>query len=145
MADLKERILAVTGRPHLAGLATVTEDGKPWVRYVIAVGSDDMRLRLATQVNTRKVKQIATNPEVHLVCGVTDSDKDAAELTPYVQIQGLARFATDKLERHLFWGERLEPLFSGPDDPNYGIIIVTPYRIEYWMPGQSEYDVWEAS
>lgn len=144
MADLKERILAITRGSQLAGLATVTEDGKPRVRYVIAVGSDDMTLRLATAANTRKVKQIARNPEVHLVCGVTDPDKDTSKLSPYVQIQGLAGFTTDEVERHTFWSERLELVFAGPDDPNYGVIIVTPYRIEYWTPGQFEYDVWEA-
>jgi general stress protein 26 len=56
-------------------------------------------------------------------------------LTPYVQIQGLARFTTDEAERHSFWRKRLELVFAGPDDPDYGVIIITPYRIEYWTPG----------
>ena len=140
MADLKERILAIITGPQLAGLATVTEEGRPWVRYVITIGSDSMDLRLATFANARKVKQIEQNPEVHLVCGVTDPDK----MAPYLQIQGRARFTTDKVERHLFWNERLEPIFSVPDDPNYGIIVVKPYRIEYWTPGEFKPEVWEA-
>ncbi len=38
MSDLKERIPDVIGKPHMAGLATVTEDGRPWVRYVMPAG-----------------------------------------------------------------------------------------------------------
>ena len=33
MSDLKDKIYEVLQRPQLAGLATVTEEGKPWVRY----------------------------------------------------------------------------------------------------------------
>ena len=42
MKDLKERILDFIGNIHLAGFATVTEDGKPWVRYVMPIASPDM-------------------------------------------------------------------------------------------------------
>jgi len=91
--------------------------------------------------SARKVKQIAQNAEVHLTCGVTDPTK----IAPYLQIQGRARFSTEEAERHGFWSEMLEPIFSGPDDPNYGVVIVTPYRIECCSPGKHEPEVWERS
>ena len=75
MADLKERILEIIRQPQLSGFATVTEEGKPWVRYVMAVGGDDMEIRFASFVSARKVKQIAQNAEVHLTCGVTETWK----------------------------------------------------------------------
>ena len=50
MSDLKERILKILQQPQLAGLATITQDGKPWVRYVMAVASQDMTIRCATFV-----------------------------------------------------------------------------------------------
>ena len=34
-------------------------------------------------------------------------------------------------ERHGFWNDMLAPIFSGPDDPNYAIVIVKPYRFFY--------------
>ena len=64
MSDLKEHMLAIIRQPMLSGFATITEDGKPWVRYVMAVGTDDMDIRFASFVSARKVAQIRKNPEV---------------------------------------------------------------------------------
>ena len=140
MSELKERILAIIRQPVLCGFASITEDGKPWVRYVMAIGSDKMDIRSASFVGARKVAQIQKNPEVHLTCGVTDPTK----MTPYLQIQGRARCATDEAERHGFWSDMLKPIFSGPDDPNYGVVVVTPYRIEYCTPEKHEPEVWSS-
>jgi general stress protein 26 len=86
------------------------------------------------------VGQIEKNPEVHLTCGVIDPLKP----DPYLQIQGRGRMTTDEAERHVFWNDMLSDIFEGPDDPNYGIIIVKPYRIEYCTPGSFEPEVWTA-
>jgi general stress protein 26 len=138
MSNLKERILDVVKAPSLAGFATTTKDGKPWVRYVIAEASDDLTFRFSSFSSARKVAQIASNPEVHLTCGITGP----THMGPYLQIQGRAEFTTDREARHAFWTDRLRLLFSGPDDPNFGVVIVKAYRIELCHVGvQSE--VWE--
>lgn len=139
MSQLKEKILSIISQPQLLGFATITEDGKPWVRYVMSFGSEDMTIRFASFVGARKVKQIAQNPEVHITCGATDPTKRV----PYLQIQGQARFTTEKEERYGLWNDVLKLIFSGPDDPKYGIVIVTPYRIEYCVPGKFVPEVWE--
>ncbi len=139
MSDLKTRILEIIQQPQLCGFSTITEDGKPWVRYVATVGGQNMELRFASFVGARKVKQIAANPEVHLTCGVNS----LTEMKPYLQIQGRAQLTTEADERHGFWNDMLAPIFSGPDDPNYGIIVVRPYRIEYCAPPSLEPEVWE--
>lgn len=139
MADLKQRILEVIRKPHLANLATVTGDGKPWVRYVMPVASEDMTIRLATFVNARKVEHIKNNDEVHLTCGVTDPEN----FEIYLQIQGRAEFTRDESERHSFWNDQLKDIFEGPDDPRYGILIVKPYRMEVNTAGSFECEVWE--
>ncbi len=141
MNDLKERISSILTQPQLSGLATVTEDGKPWVRYVMALASEDMVIRCATFVNARKVKQIEKNPEVHLTCGVNDP----TEMAPYLQIQGQAKLNTSKEVRHGFWTEMLSQIFDGPDDPKYGVLEITPYRIEFCSPGSYKPEVWTAS
>ena len=138
MSDLKTRILEILQKPQLAVLATITEDGKPWVRYVMAAGSRDMKIRFATFILARKATQIKRNPEVHLTCGVSDPHT----LSPYLQVQGRAEMTKDKEERHCFWNDELTAIFQGPDDPNYGVIIVTPYRIEYCSPGKFEPEIW---
>ncbi len=140
MADVKEQALQVLQQPQLCGLATITQDGKPWVRYVMAAAAPDMTIRCATFVGARKVKQIEKNPEVHLLCGVTDPQK----MTPYFQIQGRAVLNTGKEARHGFWSDMLAPIFNGPDDPNYGVLEITPYYIERWTLGVFEPEVWRA-
>ena len=140
MSDLKGRIFEILQTPQLCGLATVTEDGKPWVRYVMAVAGEDLTIRLATFVNARKVGQIKKNPEVHLTCGVRDPE----QVKSYLQIQGRAKLVTNKAERERFWNDTLSGIFSGPDDPNYAIMIVEPYRIEFCSPRVFEPEVWEA-
>src|SRR6187401_224278 len=138
MPNLKERILDVVKAPSLAGLATVTKDGKPWVRYVVAEASDDLTFRFSSFTNARKVAQIESNPEVHLTCGI----KDPTVMGPYLQIQGRAEFTTDREVRHAFWTERLRLLFEGPDDPNYGVVVVRSYRIELCYVGLKS-EIWE--
>jgi len=139
MSTLKERIAAIMAPLQLSAVATIAE-GKPWVRYVMTVGGDDLSLRLATFAGSRKVAQIAANPEVHVTLGVSNP----ANMTPYLQIQGRARFSTEASERHGFWSEMLANYFSGPDDPNYGVVVVTPYRIELANAGVPTPEVWTA-
>jgi general stress protein 26 len=138
MAELKERIMGILGKPQLCGLATITEDGKPWVRYVMGAAADDMTIRCATFTMARKVRQIEENPEVHLTCGVTDP----MAMAPYLQIQGRAELNTSKEARHGFWSEMLSPIFDGPDDPKYGVLEIRPYTIEFWTPGSYEPEIW---
>jgi general stress protein 26 len=140
MSDLKDRIYKILAQPQLAGLATITQDGKPWVRYVMTAASPDLTIRCATFVSARKVKQVKKNPEVHLTCGVTDPQK----MAPYLQIQGRAAINTSREARHGFWSDMLSPIFHGPDDPNYAVIEIKPYHIEYCSPGTFEPEVWKA-
>jgi len=140
MSVLSQKIYELLSQPALVELATVTEDGKPWVRYVMAVMDESMTIRFATFVGARKVAHIKNNPEVHITAGVSDPTKD----TNYIQVQGTAELVTDQAERHGFWIPILKGVFSGPDDPNYGVIIVKPYRIEYCSAGILEPEIWEA-
>jgi general stress protein 26 len=137
---IRQQILDITRRAHLATLATISEEGKPWVRYVIPRATDDLIIRIATRVKSRKLAHIRKNPEVHLTCGVSDP----RNIETFLQIQGRAEFTTDQRQRESFWDPHLENVFDGPDDPEYGVLIITPYRIEVWKEGLREPDVWEA-
>lgn len=138
MSDLEQRILDIIHKPQLAALATVTDLNNPWVRYVVTVGDGDFKLRCATIAGSRKVKQIESNPNVHITCGVSS----LMEMQPYVQIQGKATVTVAKEERHGFWNDMLASIFDGPDDPAYSVIVVEPYRIEYCTQGSYEPEVW---
>jgi len=139
MEEIRNKILGVIGKPFLAGFATLTEDGKPWVRYVYAVGSDDMTIRFSTFINARKAAQIAANPEVHLTGGVSDPEN----WTHYLQIQGKAELSTDQAEKSAFWNDEIAQIFDGPEDPKYGVVIVKPYRIEINSHGSYIPEIWE--
>ena len=138
MEDLKQRILEVIGQPNMTGFATVTEEGAPWVRYVMAFASDDMIIRFSTFLGSRKVSQVRNDPRVHLVCGVTDPE----DWDSYIQIEGTAEVVTDIEEKENFWNPALSEYFDGPEDPDYAIIKVTPSRIEYYGKENMEMEVW---
>ena len=138
MSELRKKIHEVLKVCQVASFATVTEEGKPWVRYVMAITSEDLTINFATFTNARKVAHIKNNPEVHLTCGNTNPD----EMKPYLQIQGRAQLNTSEEVRFGFWNNALEKIFLGPKDKFYGVIQITPYRIEYWEPGKKEPEVW---
>jgi len=142
MAHVKQRVLEIlkSGQMFQASLATVTEDGRPWVRYVSPKIADDLTLRIATSACSNKVAQTKTNPEVHLTCGITDP----RIAQHYLQIQGRAAFSTDRAEKSAFWEEVLKAYWGGPDDPDYGILLIKPYRIEVRSMTSADADVWEA-
>lgn len=140
MSKLEHRIIEILRQPQLASFATVAGEGKPWVRYVVCLGQEDMTIRFATFANARKVAQIKVNPEVHLACGVSNP----VDMRPYLQIQGRAVFVTYKAERHGFWKDSLRSYFKGPDDPNYGVVVIKPSLIELCTPGDLNPEVWSA-
>lgn len=105
---------------------------------MVTVGDGDFTIRCATFINSRKVAQIQNNPNVHITCGVSSF----MEMQPYIQIQGQTIVTTNQDERKLFWNDLLAPIFKGPEDPNYCIVIINPYRIEYITPGSFEPEVW---
>lgn len=140
MSDSKDKIMNILNEPQLAVLATVCEDGKPWCRYVLVFTDENMNIRFATNIATRKVSQTEKNPEVHLTCGVTNP----FEVQSWLQIQGRAHTDTSEETKKDFWYDMLDHIFSGPDDPSYAVMEVKPYRIEYIEAGKLEPEVWEA-
>ncbi len=139
MSELKKRITDGLKDLQLANLATLAADGVPWTRYVMVAGDDELTLRCATFLAARKVGQIKQNPEIHLSCGVLNP----MEMKPYYQVQGTAEVLTGEAERHAFWNPSLQSIFSGPDDPNYAVVVIKPYRIELWTPPGMEPEVLE--
>ncbi|MBF0531425.1 MAG: pyridoxamine 5'-phosphate oxidase family protein [Deltaproteobacteria bacterium] len=140
MSELKSLILAKLAQPRLSALATVDADGKPWVRYVTPIMDANLTIRFVTHFNSRKVSQMLKNPEVHLTTGVTSPETAES----YLQVQGRAEILTDEANKKAFWDDRMLNYFSGPDDPNYAIVEIKPYRIEYQAMSMTPPQVWMA-
>ena len=139
MSELKQKIWAKMNQPTLAALSTITEEGKPWVRYCTPWFDENLNIWMATSIHSRKVGQIKKNPEVHLTVGITTMETAES----YLQIQGRAEVLTDASTKKAAWFALLENIFSGPDDPNYCVLKITPYRIEYQTMGMAPAKVWE--
>ncbi len=140
MNGLKEKILAKMTGLTLASFATVTESNKPWNRYVVVKADERMDIWFATFKKSRKINHIALNPEVHLTLGVTELQSAVS----WLQIQGRAEILEDAEIKKAMWYDMLEPIFSGPDDPNYVVCKVIPYRIEFYSMNRREPEVWQA-
>lgn len=139
MSDLKEKIFEAAKELQLVNIATVTEDGKPWVRYVMAKADNDLVFRFCSRLDTKKIRHIKNNPNVHISLGVTSLET----AKNWLQVEGKAEASTDKNERHAFWFDELKNFFKGPDDPAYCIVIVKPSRIELGTMGSMQHEVWE--
>lgn len=138
MPTLLTKIRALLKQPSVAVLATVTEEGRPWARYVMAMG-DEKRIRFSTFTKSRKVAQVKKNPEVHITCGI----RSLENMSEYLQVQGRAKVVTDRKTLAAYWNPALAGYYTGPDDPNYCLMDVIPYRIEYMGPSMKA-EVWEA-
>ena len=139
MSDLKAKILEKMKTHTLASFATVTDERKPWTRYVVISADDQMNIWFATFKGSRKVIQITDNPEVHLTLGV-DHLQNAIS---WLQVEGRAEILEDDETKRSVWYDMLEPIFTGPDDPNYVVCKVKPYRIEYYMMNMPKPEIWE--
>jgi general stress protein 26 len=126
--NLKKKILELMRANQFAVLATINEENKPWARYMACKTDDNLCIKTSTFKSSRKVAHIKANPEVHFTMGANNSDHMGA----YVQVQGRAEVSDDLQIKKDFWSESLKYYFKGPDDPNYVVIIVRPYLIEYW-------------
>lgn len=141
MDDLRAKILAVFNPAAIASLATLTEQGRPWVRFVVVGASPDLTLGFATSLGSRKVAQMRANPEVHLTAGGGSLEQMGK---PYVQVEGRATIVTDPAVKRAHWQDELKAYFSGPDDPDYAIVSIQPRRIEYWTFDAMTPQIWEA-
>jgi general stress protein 26 len=139
MNDLLGRIFETARELQLMNVATITADGKPWVRYVMGKSDKDLNIRFCTHGQSRKVAQMRNDPNVHISFGVTDLET----ANNWMQVQGTAEVSTDAVELDSFWFDDLNNYFSGPDDPNYCVVIVRPSRIELGTMGKATPEVWE--
>ncbi|MDP8298548.1 MAG: pyridoxamine 5'-phosphate oxidase family protein [Candidatus Tantalella remota] len=124
--ELKNKIAELINKPQMASVATV-KDSKPWVRYMMLNGQPDLTLYTSTFSAARKVEQIRKNSNVDVILGGDEKNfKD-----PHVNIQATAEICTDIETKTKCWDEHLSQFFSGPEDPNFSVIKISPQVIEY--------------
>ncbi|MDD5264821.1 MAG: pyridoxamine 5'-phosphate oxidase family protein [Candidatus Bipolaricaulis sp.] len=143
MDDIVERILAGLRRDEffVAALASVDSGGDPCVRYVRGTIDDDLTIRCPTFLDTNKVRQIQGHPRVALMCGDTESSRPGT----YFEIKGEARISTDLGDRRRVWDTLQQKWFSGPDDPDFAVVVIRPTSIEALpIGGGPDAQIWRA-
>ncbi|EIT84689.1 putative general stress protein 26 [Fictibacillus macauensis ZFHKF-1] len=121
----KDQIKQIIDTNPIGTLSTVSQN-KPHSRYMTFWREENQTTLLtATSSETHKVDEIEENPHVHVLLGyekITD---------PYIEMQGTVTIRDDKALKHKMWNEKMEHWFSGPDDPTYILLEITPtvYRL----------------
>lgn len=134
--QLEQAIIRTLDDNKFGSFGTVEAGGKPKVRYM-AVFHDGLNIYLATNRKTHKVEELTDNPNVFLLLGYEKGgSKDVLE------IEATASVTKDDELRKKIWNKELDKWFSGPDDPDYVILELTPNRMEY-MGSDKQTGVWE--
>jgi general stress protein 26 len=136
--ELRDKILDVMGGVNISAFATVQSDSHPVprVRYVATVGFPDLSMKIATHKSSVKMSHIKNNPKG---CIATWNGKDFEDVDkPYVIMDTEIEILDDEKSKNEFWDPMLENYFSGPDDPEYVIMNLKPYSIEYYSEGTME-------
>lgn len=133
---LEQTIIKTLDDNKFGSFGTIEAGNKPKVRYM-AVFHDGLSIYLATDRKTHKVEELQNNPHVFLLLGYEQGGgKDVLE------IEATAAVTKDNGLRAKVWNASLEKWFSGPEDPDYVILELTPTRIEY-MGQDKEHGVWQ--
>lgn len=138
MENLKRKIFDIAQNLQLMSFATVTEDGRPRVRYVVGKADPALTLRFSTHLDSAKVQQLRSKPNVSVTTGAT-----GVRAQSWLEIEGDATVSTATDDRHAFWFDGLAAYFTGVDDPNYCIVTVQPSRIALWSMATMRPEVWQ--
>ena len=133
--QLEQLIIRALDDNKFGSFGTIEEGNKPKVRYM-AIFHEGLKIYLATNRKTHKVEELSNNPNAFLLLGYeSGGSKDVLE------IEANATVSKDEGLRTKVWNKELEPWFTGPDDPNYVILELTPTRLEY-VGSNKEHGVW---
>jgi general stress protein 26 len=134
--QLEQLIVKALDENKFGSFGTIEEGNKPKIRYM-AVFHEGLKIYLATNRKTHKVEELSDNSNAFLLLGYeSGGSKDVLE------IEATADVSKDEGLRTKVWNKELEPWFTGPDDPNFVILELTPTRIEY-VGSNKEHGVWQ--
>lgn len=113
---------------HFRTAMLVTHDttGTPRARPLVIVKvEDDARVWFATTDHSPKIKEIAGDAGVAVVCHRSSDEA-------WISVSGHARLVRDRDKARSMWSPGLSAWFSGPDDAALLLIEVVPTHAEYY-------------
>ena len=134
--EIVERARSIIAEEQKAfTMATVSPDGKPHVRWMgAAIVTEPMTLHLLSGRDSRKVEDIAANPDVELLFSRDDFSEVLA-------VAGPAELAEDdETKKKVFDAVPVAgDYFSGPDDPKLAVIRMTVRQLRLW-PSRDQHE-----
>ncbi len=123
----KEEIIDLIKDSGFGFLAT-TEKNQPRVRPMMPYLDEDGTLLLALLANSRTIKQVQENPLLE-ICYV---DRKMW----LCRVSGKGKVTNTLEKKELVWSNipMLRQYFSGPEDPNYILMEITPESVEAMTP-----------
>jgi uncharacterized pyridoxamine 5'-phosphate oxidase family protein len=127
----KDDVLDIVSDAGFAMLATMDGD-QPRVRPLAPYYSEDGELLVGLLPNCRTISQVKANPKVEL-CFV---DRKMA----FCRITGSASIVEDEGKKTELWDNvpNLKMYFSGPQDPNYNLMVIKIEEVEASTPQRME-------
>lgn len=128
--ELKQKIREYLATHYYLNLATVSPEGRP-MAHTMAYVSEDTTVYLATNRNTRKVRNIMQNPAVAFT--IDEDDPDWFDMQA-LQVEGWASIVEDEGELRKI-GEIMMGKFpviaDMPADPDTILIKIVPDIVYY--------------
>lgn len=135
-------------RAHTAvwcSLATVDKQGRPRSRVIHPIWDDDGATGyIGTYRDSYKGTHLANNPNVSLAY--------IADIARPLYVEAVAAWADDADTRHRVWtmfkeavpplGYDPAPIFISPDHPRFGVLKLTPWRIQVETNPPGAKQVW---
>jgi general stress protein 26 len=128
--ELKSKICEYLANHYYLNLATISPEGRP-MAHTMAYVSENEIVYLATNKNTRKVRNILKNP--HVAFTVDEDDPDWFDMQA-LQVEGRASIVDDETELREV-GEIMAAKFPViadlPPDPDAVMIKIEPEVVYY--------------
>ena len=130
------RQMATAGLPFI--FATTDANGAPHARWMGGLVLDEpFTVCMVSRPDTRKMEQIRGNPQGQIVFHSPDYMKVAT-------VNGTCQISDDPEAKQRLWAAlpQMARLFSGPEDPNLGVVVFGAQHIELLdvtqLPPQTE-------
>jgi general stress protein 26 len=121
-----DKVHALIKKARLAMFGTYDLHGTCHARPMAAIDHDEGALWFTTHDDSRKIREIASDPRVSIQYADTDGQN-------YVSVTGCAREVRDRAKIEELWMEPLRTWFpEGKDDPHVTLIHVDLETAEYW-------------
>ena len=129
----KEKVMELIAKVPTCFMATI-EGKAPHVRPMVINVVWEQKIYGSTFLKSRKVGQLKKNALTEIVW-MDDKMR-------HVRISGKASIINDEALRNKYFKQKeasLKEYFSGPTDPNYGLLEIVPEKIEFMDLGAHEY------